>query len=357
VAGERTAAAWLGGILAVTLIGAGLAGAATAGTSAEPADTAKVRGSARHVIVISFDGLKPRTVRKLGRAGTPNLHRMFDEGAGTLNARTAVEQTLTLPNHASMLTGRRIDGPTGHHIDANKDPGRTIHAAAGTYRANLFDVVHDHGGSTALYASKDKFALFNRSWGPGRGARDRVGHPDGRDKIDDFFYRREPGQLITKVVRKLRRGTLPTATFVHVRLPDDAGHHDGFASAAYLDAVRRSDRMVGRVLNAIEAGGYRPSRLGLVVTSDHGGSETTSHGDRTDRANYRVPLVVWGAGAKPGAGLYALNRGRISPGVGRPGYGRPPIRNLDVASLATTLLGFPPVPGGLLPGTSALRVS
>ena len=46
---------------------------------------------------------------RLGAAGAPTFHRLLDEGAGTLNARTEYEQTVTLPNHTGMMTGRRID--------------------------------------------------------------------------------------------------------------------------------------------------------------------------------------------------------------------------------------------------------
>jgi hypothetical protein len=47
----------------------------------------------------------------------------------------------------------------------------------------------------------------------------------------------------------------------------------------------------------------------------------------------------------------------VRPGTGRPGYGsEPPIRNLDLASTVTTLLGYPAVPGGLA-GVRPLSVS
>jgi hypothetical protein len=39
----------------------------------------------------------------------------------------------------------------------------------------VFDVVHDHGGRTALYAAKPKFRMFARTWNA-HGAPDRVGH-------------------------------------------------------------------------------------------------------------------------------------------------------------------------------------
>jgi hypothetical protein len=91
------------------------------------------------------------------------------EGAYTLNARTVREQTATLPNHTAMLTGRRVDDKHGGHgYSDNVDNGSTVHRAAGHYVASVFDVVHDNGDSTALYASKTKFKLYERTWNPWR---------------------------------------------------------------------------------------------------------------------------------------------------------------------------------------------
>ena len=69
----------------------------------------------------------------------------------------------------------------------NHDPGGTVHQAAGHHISSMFTVVHDRGGSTALYASKSKFALFDRSWNARSGGRDRVGTNNGRDKIDRYI--------------------------------------------------------------------------------------------------------------------------------------------------------------------------
>ncbi len=99
-------------------------------------------GQAR-VVAISLDGLNPRAIVRLGRARLPNLYRLFDEGAGTLNARTQVEQTVTLPNHTSMVTGRRIDaGRGGHGVTWNwHRAGTTVHRAAGHDVSSVFRVV------------------------------------------------------------------------------------------------------------------------------------------------------------------------------------------------------------------------
>ncbi len=150
------------------------------------------------MVAISVDGLNPDAIRELGPERAPSFHRLLDEGAGTLNARTAVEMSVTLPNHTGMLTGRRIERKTGHHVDFNEDNHSDVHTEAGAYRSSLFDVVHDRGGRTALYASKDKFALFDRSWGGDRGADDRVGRDHGRDKIDRFVEA-TPQRLSVKV--------------------------------------------------------------------------------------------------------------------------------------------------------------
>jgi hypothetical protein len=311
---------------------------------------------ARVVVAISVDGLAVGAIRRLGRAATPHLHRMLREGAGTLNARTAVESTVTLPNHTGMLTGRPVRTARGHRVDVNRDPGSTVHRRAGTYVASLFDVVHDRGGSTVLYASKDKFALFDRSWGRARGAPDRVGRDDGRDKIDRYV-RDDPAALVGRLVRRLRTAPVE-ATFLHLRWPDEAGHAHGFLGRPYLHAVRRTDRLLGRVLTAVRSTRWLRRHVDVVLTADHGAPRGRwRHGDRRLRANYTIPFVVWGVDAARGADLYALNPERVRPGRGRPGYRRPPIRNIDLASLVTRLLGHGRVPGGVLPRTTPLEVA
>ncbi|MDP3894511.1 alkaline phosphatase family protein, partial [Nocardioides sp.] len=131
-----------------------------------------------HVVVVSVDGLNPQALKRLGPARTPTFHRLMRQGAFTLNARTVYEATLTLPNHASMLSGRRVLARKGGHgLTRNVDVGGTVHGTAGEYVASVFDVVHDHGGSTALYAGKDKFLLFERTWNR-QGAPDTTGADD-----------------------------------------------------------------------------------------------------------------------------------------------------------------------------------
>lgn len=308
-----------------------------------------------HVVVaISVDGLNPTAITRLGRTGTPALHRMLRRGAGTLNARSEREQTRTLPNHTGMLTGRPVGGPHGHHVTFNEDNGSILPAVAGGYVAGVFDVVHDHGMSTAFLASKDKFDFLDRSWDLAHGAPDVTGPDDGRDKIDRYVVDTEADN-VGRLVRRLQRA--PDAfTFLHVAEPDTAGHAAGFLSPAYLRAVTAADRQVGRVLDAIRADPDLRARTTVLLTADHGG-KGAGHDDASRRADYRVPFLAWGAGVAKGADLYDLNAGtRADPGRTRPTYaGTQPVRNADVANLVAHLLGLPPVPGSTL-GTPPLRL-
>ncbi len=307
-------------------------------------------------MAISVDGLNPDAIGELGPERAPAFHRLIAEGATTLNARTAVEKSETLPNHTGMLTGRRVRSDRGHHVDFNVDNGSDVHTEADGYRVSLFDVVHDRGGRTALYASKDKFALLDRSWDADHGAADHVGTDEGTDKIDRFVYA-SPERLARKVVRQLERRPFE-ASFVHLSSPDRAGHARGWMSPEYLAAVERTDRRIGAILDTVSSTRYLRRHVVVVVTADHGGVPgARRHDDATRPANYTVPFLAWGVGVAPGADLYALNPERVEPLATRPGYrSEPPIRNADLASVVTTVLGHGAVPGGQLPGTSPLRV-
>jgi len=285
------------------------------------------------VVVISLDGLAPRALARLGRVGTPVLHRMMRQGVSTLNARTAYELTVTLPNHTSMVTGRRIDRAAGGHgVTWNEDRlvPATVQEAAGGPVASVFSAVHAAGRETALFATKTKFLLWQRSW---------------PDALDTYEIREEADQALTRDVRRDVRDFDRAFTFVHLGNTDKVGHASGWMSPAYLDAVRAADAHVGRILAAIAEAGEREETL-VVVTADHGG-QGLAHDDPARYADYRIPFLVVGPDVPAGSDLYALNPSYRDPGVGRPTYDkvRQPVRNGAVANLATDVLGIRAVPG------------
>ena len=297
-----------------------------------------------HVIAISIDGLNPDAIKKLGQSRAPAFHRLMREGAYTLNARTVRERTSTLPNHTAMLTGRRVDEEHGGHgYSDNFDDGGTVHGAAGHYVASVFDVVHDHGGSTALFAAKTKFMLYRRSWNA-HGAPDQVGRNDGRAKIDRFTIDHNNNQLVSKLNEELRRKPREF-TFLHISLPDRVGHAHGFMGKQYIDAVGRTDVLLGRILKTVD---HRPalrSHTLVILTADHGG-RGASHYEAAKLGNFRIPFMAWGPGVPAGRNLYGLNPTFRSPGSNRTNYGgQQPIRNGDLANLATDALDLPRVPG------------
>ncbi len=297
------------------------------------------------VIAVSIDGLNPNAIRELGAEGTPTLHRLIDEGASTLNARTEREQTNTLPNHTGMVTGRRIAASTGGHgvtwNDERLSP-RTVQEAAGHPVASVFSVVDSPERDTALFASKQKFSLFERSWDAG---------------IDSFLVREDNARL----VRRVREDIADKARafrFVHLSKPDVVGHDHGFMSEPYLDAVMAVDALLGRIVSKIEHKGDLADHTVLVVTADHGG-RGVSHRDATKLFNYRIPFIVWGSGVKAGADLYDLNPDYANPGKQRTSYAdaEQPVRNGDVANLVTDLLGLDKVPGSEHDAAQDLDVS
>lgn len=313
--------------------------------AASPGLVAQAAPSGKRVLAMSVDGLNVNAIHRLGRTGAPNLHRLIDQGATTLNARTAYERTETLPNHTTMVTGRRIDRRKGGHgVTWNVErPRMTVQKAAGRRVGSVFTVVRNAGLSSALFSTKEKFRHFKRSWP----------RAIGRFEIDS-----NNGRLVRTAIADLTTADR-AFTFLHTSLPDAAGHDHGGMSEQYLAAVRRTDRLLGQVLAAIDANPLLKRDLVLVLTADHGFRPgSTNHGQAARPANYKVPFLVWGAGVAKGD-LYALNPGDYrDPGTGRPAYRiTQPIRNGDVANLATDLLGLPAVRGSLFGTAQSLDVS
>ena len=285
------------------------------------------------VLAISIDGLSVAAIQRLGREGMPNLHLFMDKGASTLNARTEREQTVTLPNHTGMVTGRRIEAATGGHgvtWNDNRLRPRTVQSAAGDGVESVFTTIYDAGGSTALFAAKTKFRLWTRSW---------------PRAIDRTTVMESNGALVKQAIADITTSQRDFR-FLHLSLPDVAGHAHGWMSRPYLDAARQVDKLLGEVVGSVTADPERRARTTILLTSDHGGHRAGHENPRLVD-NYRVAFMARGAGVDEGVDLYAINEGYRDPGDRRTTYGmsRPPVRNGMVANLSLDLLGLPPVAG------------
>ena len=320
-----------------------------------------------YVVHISVDGIGGPYLPALieaeaasGEGDYPNYLRLVAEGSLTFNARTDFSNTSTLPNHVTMLTGRPVLTPEGaaddvaHGWSGNSDPpiGATLHNNNPSidYVSSVFDVVHDEGLSTALYASKSKFSLFVTSYNE-HGAPDTnpTGGDNGTVKIDTAMVGDIDAIFETMLVQ-LEGDTPANYTFFHSLIPDTIGHRNGWGSDIWNDWLIRTDQDLGRIMNAIESSPILNGRTAIVLTTDHGGVGF-SHADPAKPENYTIPFFVWGPEVDASQDLYAAYAETVTdPGTGRPDYAADaqPIRNGDSANLALTLLGLPNIPGSTL---------
>lgn len=202
-------------------------------------------GPIRYVIHVSVDGLRPDAVtRQLG--ALPTFARLRAQGAFTDNARTDADFSNTLPNHTAQLTGRGVTGPAGHGWGTNTYPDSavTLHSNRGAYVPSVFDVAHDRGSRTGLYASKPKFALYDRSYSGAHGAPDTTGADDGRDKIDTFVFDPNTDELIDRFVADMQEEPFDYA-FVHLRDPDASGHRWAGGFGGGIRTCVRSGSAIG----------------------------------------------------------------------------------------------------------------
>jgi hypothetical protein len=324
---------------------------------------------AEHVIHISVDGLNAKTLESVIDSGdAPTFKRLRDEGATTFNARTDFTHTVTLPNHTSMITGRPVFPPAGmgpqvgHHWIENDVPQRdtTLHKnhPAAEYVASTFDVAHDAGLATAMYASKDKFVIYDQSYNETAGRE----HVNGRDKIDVYYFQDdgEPQYSASLNARLLADMAARhfNYVFVHYRDTDSVGHSLGWGSKAYRQTIKTVDGYLAELLQLIDADPALAGKTAIVLTTDHGGL-WYDHSAETLPPNYTIPLMVWGAGVGRGD-LYKMNaESRADPGDSRPDYNASgqPIRNGDTGNLAIALLGLPPIPGSLINAKQDLRIA
>ncbi len=237
------------------------------------------------LVLITVDGLRPDA---LTPDRTPQILALARRGAYTFQAQT-IFPSVTLPAHASMLTGQP---PEAHGVDWNDyQPARGVITAT-----TLFHLAHAAGLRAVLVAGKEKFAHFN----------DPVA-------VDVYRFVTTGDQaVVDEAILQVQAGF--DLLVVHLPNPDYFGHLTGWMSDIYLFQLTRTDAAVGRLLAAL------PPETVVILTADHGGLGL-AHGRRLPE-DMTIPWIIAGPGVKADHALAE------------------PVNIMDTAATAAHLLGL-----------------
>jgi len=318
------------------------------------AGTGMVSAKVSHVIHIVVDGLRADS---LLNAGHPAFDYLLHTGACTLNARHDDLSSQTLPNHIGMFTGLPV---ADHGYAEDKDYGPVNATATSNTTTesphstlidtetdqpfqSIFDVVSTSratgatNGRTAIFTSKSKFQLFDRSW-----------------PVSSYYENKKSKAVTRRFVNEMSNKHF-AYSYLHVVDPDLNGHrYDGAATPQYANGVATASYRLGEVFDMIATHPVLADDTALIVTADHGFSDAGNHADGDDPDVYHIPFCAWGPPGKnmvtPHGNLYAINRdngsGLANPG-NRKASGEKVIRNTYTAPLAADLLGIHPAEGAL----------
>ena len=222
---------------------------------------------ARRVILISVDGLRPDAIAS---APMPTLITLAENGASAFDAQT-VYPSVTLPAHASMLTGLSIEA---HGLNHNDNPTVCEPISAPTFLTSAAQA----GFSTAMVVGKEKFCLFNQT-----------------ELVDYTFAREGDRSVVDRAIELIEADT--QVLFVHLPNADYFGHSTGWMSDTYLTELQNTDAQIARLIDAVDAHGTRDETL-IIVTSDHGGHDV-GHGTDLPE-DMTIPFIIAGSNVTAG---------------------------------------------------------
>jgi arylsulfatase A-like enzyme len=256
----------------------------------------RIAAAEPHVVIVSIDGLRADAVTK---DAMPRAVRFAAQGARAKTAST-ISMSLTLPSHASMISGRDVaaHGMSWNSYNAKKGPIKV---------ATIFTSAHDHKLTTAMIVGKDKLR-----------------HLVTPGAVDHFEIPRDATcNGVAEAAAKYFTQSQPSLMFVHFSNPDDAGHASGWSSDAYRRAVIASDRCLGVLIDAIDGSPAARSTF-VIVTADHGG-QGRSHADGSADIIRHIPWFARGPGIESGSTIDHVD-------------------TFDTAATALAALGLPRLP-------------
>jgi len=251
-----------------------------------PAFTLDVEAD-RNVLLISIDTLRADALGSYGgRATTPNLDRLSARGARFDFAHA--HAVVTLPSHASMLTGRY---PYEHGIRDNT--GYRLKPGTETLATRLKAAGFATGAFVGGFPLDSQFGLDQGF--------DRYDDTMGSGAADE--RERRADVVAASALDWIDQQSGKWFSWVHVYDPHvvydpPAEWRDRFPNDPYLGEVSWTDHALGALLDRLDS---LPRRTLVIVTADHGES-LGEHGELTHgvfayEPVLRVPLIVAEIGA------------------------------------------------------------
>ncbi|MBQ7827754.1 MAG: alkaline phosphatase family protein [Clostridia bacterium] len=257
---------------------AGNEGSTTTATTEEPSPFADY--TYKRVVIIGVDGL--------GAFGqntdTPNMDRIFAEGATTYTAQTA------FPSISAQSWGSMFIGSSAYvHGLNNSIVGETSYDS--DTLPTFFKRVRD--------AMPDAVLASYCDWTPINGG-------IIEEDIGVTFAEGDDNVLHEDIVAYFAEND-PTLFYAHFDSPDAMGHAKGYGSEKHLEQVTIIDGYIGKVYDALVANNKIEDTL-FIVTTDHGGTPNIpgDHGG-TSEAEMNIFFGAVGKSVKKGSTVGEMN--------------------------------------------------
>jgi arylsulfatase A-like enzyme/Flp pilus assembly protein TadD len=316
-----------------------LAASSCGRNAAPPLKSGALQGA--NVLLVTIDTLRRDRLGSYGNASglTPALDRLAASAVRYTRAYSHVP--MTLPAHASILTGRT---PRGHGVHNNVS--FRLSEDVPTLATKLKDAGYRTGAFVGAFVLDARFGL-NRSFDA---YDDRYPQTYGaasfkfaERRADDVV--RPAGDWILQGDRRPGIGLQPFFAWVHLfdpHAPYDAPAEYRSGRSAYDAEVAYTDAALGSLFDRLRNARALDRTL-IVVTADHGESlgehGETTHGLFAYDATLSVPLIIAGPGIQPRTIDQPVAHADIMPtvldllGVAAPA-------NLDGTALLTATAGL-----------------
>ena len=256
---------------------------ASSGTTAAPETTAPIIDNTpefiyKRVVILGVDGMGAF----VKDADTPNIDRIFKDGATTYGARTAVP-SISAQCWGSLLIGSSayVHGLSNSIADSEPYTNESL--------PTIFKRVRD--------AMPDATLASYCHWEPvNKGIiEDDIGvvKVNGEDKV------------IYEDIAEYLTDNDPTLFYSHFDSPDGAGHGGGYGEPKHLKQISTVDEYIGKIYDALDAAGKLEDTL-FIVATDHGGTPGGGHGGYTD-AEMNVFFGAVGKTVKKGSTIGEMN--------------------------------------------------